>query len=202
MPDNVNETAASRPKKQASSKEQTQKQQRILLVLIILVIIGGAIILYRNGVIGGNASRQPVEDYLNAIAAKDFEGYVATMPEDIAQGYRSEMNELGLSGEDYMRRLYDDYFTEFGEDLSVSVEITGRSRPESQYVDNFKQSYLDIYGREIKISSVFEVDATAHFSGEKSQDDIELECFVIKTEGRWAMAGCDYKTEDADSAEE
>lgn len=190
-------TVSEKVPKQKMTKEQAQKQQKALLVLIVIVIVGGIFILYRNGVIGGGASSRPVEKYLDAIAAKDFEAYVDVMPLKIAEDYRAEMAELGLTGEEYMRRLYDDYFTEFGENLTVSYEITDRSRPDNRYIDNFRQSYSEIYGEDIRISSVFEIDVTAVFSGEKSTDTVELECFVIKTDGKWAMAGCDYKTEDA-----
>ncbi len=189
--------------KQKISKEQAEKQKKILITLIILLLVGGIFVLYRNGVIGGGSSTRPVETYLNAIAGKDFEAYVSVMPPRIADDYRNEMAELGLDGEGYMRRLYDDYFTEFGENLSVSFEITDRSRPDKENVDNFKQSYLDLYGEEIRISSVFEVDVYAVFSGEKSTDGVELECFVIKSGGKWLMAGCDYKTEEVgDGSEE
>lgn len=185
-----------RPKKTA---EQQQKQQKALLILIILIIVGAVMILYRNGVIGGSASRAPVEKYFQAIAAKDFDSFTGSMPPKMAEyDHVAVRDDLGLSGEEYMRQLYGDYFTEFGDDMTITLEFTDRSRLEALYVDNFKESYREIYGEDISIRSSFEIDVTAHFSGSKSSDDIDLECFVIKSGGKWYIVGCDYKTVDAD----
>ena len=186
-----------RPKK-TTDKNAKKKQENFLLILIAVIIAAGVFILYRNGVIGGSASKKPVEKYLNAICERDFDAFIATMPERIAADHISDRADLGVSGEEYMRRLYGDYFDEFGEDMRVTVDFDGRSRPQALYVDNFKEMYLSLYGEEIRISSVFEIDVTAHFAGSKSRDDIELEFFVIKTGGKWYVVGADYKTEDAE----
>lgn len=184
-----------RPKKAVDPKAK-KKQENFLLILIVIIIAGGIFILYRNGVIGGSAAKAPIENYLTAICERDFDAFVATMPEKIANDHISDRAELGLSGEEYMRDLYSDYFEEFGDDMRVTVDFGGRSRPQAMYVDSFKQSYLDLYGEEIRISSVLEIDATAHFYGSKSQADIELEFFVVKTGGKWYVVGVDYKVED------
>ena len=124
------------------------------------------------------------------------------MPEKIAADHISDRDGLGLTGEEYMRRLYADYFAEFGDNMRAEITFGGKSRPNAVYVDNFKQSYLELYDEEIPISSVFEVDAAVRFSGEKSSDNIDLEFFVIKTKGDWKVVGADYKTEDADVSEQ
>lgn len=191
------ETQEIRPQKSADPKAK-KKQENFLLILIAVIIAAGIFILYRNGVIGGSASKAPVEKYLNAICERDFDAFIATMPEKIANDHISDRSSLGVSGEEYMRTLYSDYFDEFGDDMRVTVDFGDRSRPQAVYVDYFKQSYLDLYGEEITVSSVFEIDAVAHFAGSKSSDDIELEFFVIKTGGKWYVVGADYKTEDAE----
>ena len=202
MPDTDNthnnqSVQSGRPKK-ALSTEQQQKQQRILIVLILIIVVGAVFILYRNGVIGGSSSKAPVERYLQAIAAKDFDSYVDTMPQKMADDYRKERSERGLSGEEYMAQLYSDYFNEFGNDMRVELEFTDRSRPDNRYVENFKSSYAYLYGEDIRISSVFEIDVAAYFSGSKSSDIINLECYVIKSGGKWYIVGCDYQTADAE----
>ena len=181
----------------AEERQKKQKQQRVLLILIILIVVGAVMILYRNGVIGGSASKAPVEQYLQAIAAKDFDAYIGAMPPKIAESYVDDREDIGLSGEEYMYQLYSDYFIEFGDDMTVTLEFTDRSRLETVYIDNFKESYLRAYGEEINIRSSFEIDVIAHFSGSKSSDDINLECFVVKVGGKWYIAGCDYQTVEA-----
>lgn len=191
------EALETRPKKAVDEKAK-KKQENFLIVLIVVIIAAGIFVLYRNGAIGGSASKAPVEKYLTAICERDFDKFVGTMPDRIAQDHISDRDELGLSGKEYMETLFSDYFAEFGDDMRVDIKIGGRSRPKQLYIDNFKFSYLELYGEEISISSVFEIDATARFSGSKSSDEIEFEFFVVKTDGKWKVVGADYKTEDID----
>lgn len=185
-----------RPEKISGAKA-TKNQKNLLLILLILIVAGVVFILYRSGVIGGNASEKAVKTYVEAICSRDFDSYTSVMPEKIAADHISDRDERGLDGKEYMSELYSDYFSEFGDNMSAVIEFTGRSRPDAVYVDNFRQSYLELYGEEIDFSSVFEIDATVTFSGEKSKDNIELEFFVIKTHGKWCVVGADYKTKDA-----
>lgn len=204
MSENVRETAKTElsanlpPHRQKSAAEQ--KQQRFLSILIVFVVIAAGVILYRNGIMGGGSERAPAEKYLNAIAARDFDSYVETMPPRIAQDYKSDLDESGLSKAEFMQELYSDYFEEFGDDMTVTLEFTKKSRVKAQYLDNFKESYRKLYGEDLRTSSAFEIDVSALFSGSKSKALIQLECFVCKVGGKWYVAGCDYKTEDADEA--
>lgn len=202
MAENVSKTAKTEgseslpPHRQKSAAEQ--KQQRFLAILIIVIAVAAGLILYRNGVVGGGSERAPAEKYLKAIAARDFDSYVEVMPPRIAQDYKGDLDESGLSKTDFMQELYSDYFEEFGDDMTVELEFTKKSRVKAQYLDSFKESYRELYGEELRTSSAFEIDVSALFAGSKSKALIQLECFVCKVGGRWYVAGCDYKTEDAD----
>ncbi len=191
-----------RPKSAASGSKQ-KKQQTVLLILLILVVAGVVFIFYRNGTIGGGSGEKPVEQYLQAIADKDFEAYTSAMLPLMAEDYRNDLEERGITPTEYMELLYSDYYGEFGDDLSIDIKITGRSRVDSEFVDMFKESYEDIYGEPPKLGRALEIDVAAYFSGSKSSDLIELECYAVKSGGEWYIAGCEYKTEDANlSAEE
>lgn len=196
MSENVTEAAEQRRPQKTVTPEQKRKQQNVLIVLIILIAVGAVIILYNNGVIGGSSSRRPVERYLNAIAEKNFDSFIATQPPKIADDHIADREELGLSGEEYMSRLYSDYFGEFGDDMTVELEFLDRSRIDGLYLDNFKNSYLELYGEAIRVSSSFEIDVDARFSGSLSSDTVELACYVIKSDGKWYIAGCDYRAEE------
>lgn len=196
MSENVTEAAEQRRPQKTVTPEQKRKQQNVLIVLIILIAVGAVIILYNNGVIGGSSSRKPVERYLNAIAEKNFDSFIATQPPKIADDHIADREELGLSGVEYMSRLYSDYFGEFGDDMTVELEFLDRSRIDGLYLDNFKNSYLELYGEAIRVSSSFEIDVDARFSGSLSSDTVELACYVIKSDGKWYIAGCDYRMEE------
>lgn len=189
--------AAPRTQKLPGTKTD-KRQENILLLLLVVIIAGGIFVLYRSGVIGGNAAEKPIETYIQAICSRDFDSFVSVMPEKIAADHAKDRDELGLDGAAYLSELYADYFSEFGENMSASLDFTGRSRPDAVYVQNFKQSYAELYGEEIDFSSVFELDADVTFSGEKSSSVIQLEFFVIKSHGTWYVVGADYKTESAE----
>ncbi len=191
-----------RPSNKVPAKQQ-QKQQIFLLIILIAVIAGVLFIFYRNGVIGGGSGEKPVEQYLQAIADKDFEAYTSAMLPLMAEDYRNDLAERGITPVEYMELLYSDYYGEFGDDLSIDIEITGRSRVDAEFVDMFKESYEDIYGETPKLGRALEIDVAAYFSGSKSADLIELECYSVKSGKSWYIVGCDYKTDDANlSAEE
>lgn len=186
------------PHRRKNDPAAERKQKSFLIFLIIFVVVGAGFIFYRSGVAGGGSSQAPAEKYLNAIAASDFDAYVNTMPPKVAEDFKKDLDESGLGKKEFMQELYSDYFNEFGDDMGVTLEFNGRSRVESKYLESFKESYRELYREDIKITSAFEVNVSALFSGSKSKDLIQLECFVIKTGGKWYIAGCDYKTEDAD----
>ncbi len=190
-----------RPAPQATEK-QKKRQQSFLLILLIAVIAGVVFIFYRNGIIGGGSGEKPVVQYLQAIADKDFDAYTSSMLPLMAEDYRSDRDERGLTPTEYMEQLYSDYYGEFGDDLSIDIDVTGSSRVDAEFVDMFKESYEEIYGEAPKISRALEFDVAAFFSGSKSSALIELECYAVKSGKSWYIAGCDYKTEETDLSAE
>lgn len=205
MENNTNNTTDNSEKIQSSkfiNAESRKKQERFLLILIVVIVAGILFVLYKNGVLSGNSGQKVIEDYLQSICSRQFDDYIGCMPEKIAADHIADRDEMGLGSVEYMSRLYSDYFDEFGEDMAViNVEFTGKSRPDAVYIDNFKQSYSELYGEEIKISSVFEIDADVTFSGSLKADVVQFEFFVAKTEGKWKVVGADYKTVDANSVD-
>ncbi len=171
--------------------QERKKERKVLIVIIVLAAIAAAFILYRNGVFGGNY-RRPITNYFNAICERDFNAYIETMPLRMREDYAAERESLGYSEYEYLDELYSDLFSEFGEDMRIELEFLGRSRPDEEYIQSFESAYLQTYGETINTSSVYGVNVIAHFSGELSEADIELECFVLRLSGKWYMVGCDY----------
>lgn len=175
--------------------EQSKKDSKALIFLIIIVVAAVVFIFYRNGLIGGGSYKKPIEQYFKAISERDFNSYVGTMPRLMGQDYINEREELGYSEYEYLDLLYSDLFTQFGDDMTVELEYFGRQRPEAEIIKNFESAYLQSYGETINTDTVYGVSVVAHFNGEISAADVELECFVLRQGGKWYMVGCDFAVE-------
>lgn len=172
--------------------KERQKDKKLLIIIIAVAVLAAVFIFYRNGIFGGNYKR-PINDYFEAICERDFEKYIGTMPQRMREDYVYERESLGYSEYDYLNELYADLFEEFGDSMTIELEFSGRERPDEEYIQSFESAYLQAYGETINTETVYGVNVTAHFAGEVSQADIELECFVLRLAGRWYMVGCDYK---------
>lgn len=181
-----------------ASLASRKSERNVLIFLIIIVLLAVGFILYRSGVVGGGSYKKPIEQYFKGIATRDFDLYVSTMLESVRDGYISERDELGYDGYGYMDTLYRDLFMQFGEDMKVSLKFGSRRRPDEEFVQSFKSDYLRFYGESINVKTVYAVETTAHFSGELSEADVELDSFVIRQGGKWYIVGCDFAVEEVE----
>ncbi|MCC8130572.1 MAG: hypothetical protein LUC38_05875 [Oscillospiraceae bacterium] len=179
-----------------SEKKSIKKEVYIIIALVVVIALL-LLFVFRDSLFGTPSGYEGViEQYFTSISARDFDSYVGTMPTAIASDYEAEKTELGYSNYDYMDELYYDVFDEFGEDVAITLEFGEAERPDDEYIDYFAESYEEIYGESISTSKVYGVYVNANFSGSLSESDIEFECFVLKTGGRWYMVGCDFWTEE------
>ncbi len=178
------------------SDEQRQKNKRAFYIMCALGALLVIFVLWRNGYLGGNKYESVIENYFVSICESDFDKYVSSQPERIANGHITGLETLGYEKEQYMSELYADYFAEFGADMSVTLEIGNSKAPETVVVNYFLRSYTEIYGEELEYTSFLEVPVTATFAGSVSKDVIEFDCFVMKSKGKWYIVGCDYATEE------
>ncbi len=175
-----------------------KSERNVLIFLIIIVLLAVGFILYRSGLVGGGSYKKPIEQYFEGICTRDFDLYTGSMLENIRNDYVSEKDELGYSGYDYMNTLYRDLFEQFGEDMTVSLEFISRNRPKDEFIRSFESEYLSIYGEAVNTKTVYTVNTIAHFSGDVSAADVELDCFVIRQKGKWYIIGCDFPVEEVE----
>ncbi|MCD7823617.1 MAG: hypothetical protein LUG86_06345 [Oscillospiraceae bacterium] len=185
--------------KQTTEKKSIKKEV-YALVAIVVVIVLLLLFVFRDSLFGGAPSgyEDVISQYFTAIADRDFRSYVDTMPDEIAADYEAERTDLGYSEYDYIDELYYDIYDTFGEDVAISLTFGEATRPDGEYIDYFAESYEELYGESISASKVYGVYVNASFSGSVSTEDVEFECFVLKTGGRWYMVGCDFWSEESD----
>ncbi|MCD7731989.1 MAG: hypothetical protein LUH56_00910 [Oscillospiraceae bacterium] len=178
-------------------EKKSIKKEVYVLIAIVVVILLLLLFVFRNSLFGaGTGYRDVISQYFTAISERDFDSYVDTMPDEIAADYEAEKADLEYSDYQYMDELYYDVFDEFGEDVAITLTFGDAERPDSEYIDYFAESYEELYGKSISTSNVYGVYVNANFSGSLSESDIEFECFVLKTGGKWYMVGCDFWTEE------
>ncbi len=178
-------------------EKKSIKKEVYILIAIIVVILLLLLFVFRNSLFGTPSGYEDViSQYFTAITERDFNSYVDTMPDEIADDYETEREDLEYSEYQYMDELYYDVFDEFGEDVAITLTFGDATRPDDEYIDYFAESYEELYGETISTSKVYGVYVNANFSGSLSESDIEFECFVLKTGGRWYMVGCDFWSEE------
>ncbi|MBQ8623300.1 MAG: hypothetical protein IJ424_02850 [Oscillospiraceae bacterium] len=178
------------------SQEERSKNKKALIVLCVLGALFVVFVLWRNGFIGAGKFESVAESYFESICERDFDKFVACQPEEIARSHRGDLEDSGLEKTEFMSVLYADFFEEFGEDMTVTVDIGSSKAVEQVYINYFLESYVEIYGVEPKYSSFLELDVSATFSGSNSTDTILLDCFMMKSQGKWYVVGCEYVTEE------
>lgn len=172
----------------SASKKASKSDLKLLLTIIAVMAVIVCFILYRNGVIGGGSFKKPIEQYFTAICERDFESYVGSMLPEIQKEYSAERSSMGYSEYEYMEKLYSDFFEEFGDDLSITIEFNSNSRLEQPELGYFLTSYEEIYGSELKSSSILKAEITARFSGSESETDAEMTCCVVRLGRKWYVA--------------
>ena len=178
------------------SDKERNKNKKALIVLCVLGVLFVVFVLWRNGLIGSGKVENVAINYFESICERDFDKFVACQPEEIARSHKGDLADSGLEKTEFMSELYSDFFDEFGDDMTVTVEIGESKAVEQVYINYFLRTYAEIYGAEPKYSSFLELDVSATFSGSNSTDTILLDCFMMKSNGKWYVVGCDYATEE------
>lgn len=181
------EQLTERPQVSGKSKMQT-----LLTALIIFVIIGIGYVLYSNGVFADKGYKKPIEAYFEAICERDFDAYVGCMPEMLANDYVVEREAFGYSKYDYLNELYSDVFSAFGDDVEVRIKYLGTERPDEAIIEEFASSYKKAYGSTINTKTIYKVVVDASFAGSNGAETIKMDCYTIKLNGKWYIAGCDF----------
>ena len=178
-------------------QKKSIKKEVYALIAILVVIVLLLLFVFRDSIFGtGTGYQDVISQYFTSICDRDFSSYTGTVLTEIASNYEAEREDLEYSEYQYMDELYYDVFDEFGEDAQVTLTFGEATRPDDEYIDYFVESYEEIYGSSINTTNVYGVYVNAHFAGSLSESDIEFECFVLKTGGRWYMVGCDFWSEE------
>lgn len=168
-------------------KKQRQKSQWSFIIIAIIVFAGVVLLaLYSGGYIfQGKDKKEVISTYLSAIEQGDFESYLSTMVEPMAEKLRSDAKKRGISEENAMDELYADYNDGFGEGYTVSVEFGTEEEMTADDIKNSEKLLKEAYDEEFKIKEAYKVATTVVFKGTKAEETVNYYFYVGKIKGDW-----------------
>lgn len=168
-------------------KQDPKARQHFLIVVIIAAVIVVFLALYRSGAIFSNTKEEVVEQYFNAIARADYDKFVKCFPTEIKRDYDSDRLDSGLSKEDYMKALYQDFTDSYGEGYSIHLEYGNVTELETDDYD--MEGYREQYGSAPRLNEVCEMVVNVEFRGLKGSEEAKLYIYVGRTGGYWHIFG-------------
>lgn len=173
---------------QAAEKNVDPKaRQHFLIVVIIAAVIVVFLALYRSGAILSNTKEEVVEQYFNSIAQGDYDKFVKCFPTEIRRDYDSDRHDSGLSKEDYMKALYQDFTDAYGAGYSISLQFGNVT--ELEVGDYDMEGYKAQYGSAPRLNEVCEMVVNVEFRGLNGSEDAKLYIYVGRTGGYWHIFG-------------
>ncbi len=187
------EAAASKPEKNGQAKKGGVSGGQIGVIIGIAILTVGVMVwsLWRDGVIGAGDKTGPIVSYFEAIAENDYEKYVNTMPEAIAETYDDYMSANGLSEDTFIRESYADYTEIFGQGFTAAVSCGDEEKMDAAEIDDAEQLYEQNFGEQISIKEAYKVSTKVDFSGSERSETYYYDVYVAKIGFHWYILNID-----------
>ena len=176
-------------------KKADPNARRNLLIAVAVVTLGVIIyVLISRGVLFSNKKEDVISQYFTALRDNDFDKFVATVPKEIKNAYKDEREEMGLSGEDYMRRFKEPLVPVYGEGLTLSFEL-GREEKldrtaEPEVFD--LTAYKERYGSAPSVSEAYIVYVDVTYTGSIKSETVRYNCYIAKTGWKWKILNMEF----------
>lgn len=187
------ERESSKKNLSANRKKQKKKSQWGFIIVAIVVFIGVVIFaLYSGGYIfQAKDKKEVITTYLSAIESNNFEQYLGTMVEPMADDLREEAKSMGLSDGNAISELYSDYIEGFGEGYTISVEYGTETQMTSDDIKNSEEILKNAYGESFEIKDAYKVATTLVFKGSKAEETVNWYFYIGKIKGDWYILNID-----------
>lgn len=176
-----------------SRQAQRKKSQWGFIILAAAVFLALLLfLLYQAGYIfQGTDKTEVIKTYFSAIDDGDFESYLSTMVEPMAEDYRTQAKKLGISDADAMDELYYDYTESFGKGYTIKVECGNEEAVSSDEIKNSEDTLEEAYGKSFDIKEAYKVAVTVTFKGSKAEETQGMYVYVGKIKGKWYILNVD-----------
>lgn len=162
------------------------------IALVFVVFVGVVILLlWQSGVIFSSDKRDVITTYFNSIQTGDFEGYISTMVEPMAQSYRDEAKKQGIAESDFLRQSYADYEEGFGAGYTISLTFGSEEEMSANEISASEKLLKDAYGEDFNIKEAYRVAISADYKGSKSAETVNYYVYIGKIKGDWYILNID-----------
>lgn len=177
---------ASRAKESRAAQKKSSQWSFIIMAAAVFAAIV-LFVLYQNGIIFKGADKSDtIKDYFYSIAEKDFDKYISTMIEPMAEEYRKELDSQGLSKTDFMTQSYSDYSQIFGDGFSISKLTQGKeTKMSSEEIKSSQQIIKEAFGKSYSIKEAYRVAVEVTYSGPVSSSTMNYYVYVGKINRKW-----------------
>lgn len=178
------EKAENKAEYHKKNKSRTSSVQ--LLVVVAVVVVGVIVaVLFKSGVIFSSNEKDLVKDYFSAIEQNDFDKFIKCFPDEMKKEYVNEQKQLGLTGQEYMQKLYGTFSDDYGNGYKIEVNFGKTTKLAKGEYD--MSGYEKAYGTVPDISDACEMVVNVTFKGSKNTETAKLYMYVGKVSGRWKI---------------
>lgn len=179
---------ATAAKENTARKRQAQKKKSQWGYIAVAVAVFAAImvfVLYEGGYIFSKNKTDVISAYFTAIADNDFEKYLGTMLEPMADEYKKEAKKLGLDETEAMQELYSDYSEGYGKGYTVSLKFGNEEKISESDIKESEQTLETAYKKSYNIKDAYKIAVNVTFKGEKKQETVPMYVYIAKIKGDW-----------------
>ncbi len=204
-------TAKKEPRAPETVKKSVRTRNTVLAFLGLAVLTVVITLIVNSGIFTKAEKEEVIENYFTAIQDKDFDKLIDTMTPEMREALVNRREEEGLSKSEYVAESFSDYFSYFGDDMTVKVEFGSKKEitNDNGELDENETAYETTYGKSIDIKSAYKIRAIVDFSGSEATETLKYDVLVAKIKKSWYIMNIeeadddeDVTASDLDSAEE
>lgn len=184
---------SSKNKTSAKPLQKPAKGSQWGFIILVAVVFAAIVIfmLWQNGIIFHKDKTEVITTYFNSIQTNDFEGYISTMVEPMAEDYREEAENHGLSEAEFLRQSYSDYSEGFGEGYTISLTFGNEEQMSADEISSSEEILENAYGESFNIKEAYKIATTAQYKGSITEETVNYYVYVGRIKNDWYILNID-----------
>lgn len=180
-------------KRNAEGGKKPVSGGRIALLVLMIVAVTALIVygLIKAEVIKLSEKTDPIADYFEAIAENDYDKYVSSMPEAIAETYDEYIEKSGLSKDTFLKESYYDYYEILGDSFTAEVKCGDEVELGGAEIMDAEDSFKANFNREVEFKEAFKIYTEVKFEGSEKTETYFYDVYVAKIGFSWYVVSID-----------
>ncbi len=179
-------------KKATESGKNPNTKGRVAVLILMVVLVVALVIwaLIKADIIGTGDKTEPIKEYFEAIAENDYDKYVSTMPDAIADTYDEYIKAYSLSKDSFVKESYSDYYELFGDCFTVSVNCGDEVELGGADIMDAEDAFKRNFGEEVTFKKAYKVYTEVVFTGDTTKT-YYYDVYVAKLGFSWYIINID-----------